>query len=356
MFNSTIKVINQFNTLPWKLILLFLLLIPCIPKAQTHIDEKGFVPINGIDQWVTIKGDRQKPVILFLHGGPGSPLSPYADSIFKGWEEEFILVQWDQRGSGKTFGRYAPAELSPAYLKENPLTISRMTDDGIALAQYILSRLGKQKIILFGTSWGSVLGVQMAQRRPDLFSAYIGHSQVVPFSENLEHAYSSVYHLAKLNEDQQSLATLERIGKPPYDTARVAGQLFRIIKKYERLRSTPAPEHWFQMAPAYDNEKDNQHRADGDDYSFVNYVGDKRLGVRPMKHPDSSLTFRLPVYFIQGEEDILTPKEITRKYFDSIQSPVKDYRLLPQAAHGFNASVVSALLEICRRISSNREN
>ncbi|MEJ7673748.1 MAG: hypothetical protein WKF59_13885 [Chitinophagaceae bacterium] len=72
---------------------------------------------------------------MFLHGGPGSPLSPYTDSIYGEWERDFILVQWDQRGTGKTFGRNAPAELGPDYLQTNPLTVEQITTDGIDLVE-----------------------------------------------------------------------------------------------------------------------------------------------------------------------------------------------------------------------------
>ena len=81
--------------------------IPSMNKGR--IIEERFIKINGIDQWVSIKGNRSKPVILFLHGGPGSPLSPYNDAIYGDWEKDFIIVQWDQRGTGKTYGRNAPA-------------------------------------------------------------------------------------------------------------------------------------------------------------------------------------------------------------------------------------------------------
>ena len=144
-----------------------------------RINEERFIKINGIEQWVTIKGDRSKPVVLFLHGGPGSPITPYADGVYGNWEKDFVLVQWDQRGTGRTYGRNAPEELTPEFLKSNPLTIGQMTADGVELAKYLIQYLGKEKMILFGTSWGSVLGVKMATAQPDLFYAYIGHSQIV---------------------------------------------------------------------------------------------------------------------------------------------------------------------------------
>jgi pimeloyl-ACP methyl ester carboxylesterase len=317
--------------------------------------EENFVSINGIEQWVTIKGERSKPIILFLHGGPGSPLSPYADALYSTWEKDFILVQWDQRGTGKTFGRTAPAELSPEYLKANPLTVEQMSADGIELAQYLIKHLGKQKVILFGTSWGSALGASMALKRPDLFYAYVGHSQVVNLDNNLISAYPKVSRMAQAANDQEAMATLNTLGKPPYSLARNTGQFMRILKKYERANSTPAPAQWFELSPGYDNEKDAQYRSDGDDYSFVNFAGDSRLDIKAMVSSFNLLKdgweFKLPVYLIQGEEDILTPKESTQAYFSKIRAPKKEYVLLPKTAHGFNQAVLDAQYKIFKSLS-----
>ena len=109
------------------------------------IHEEKFILVNGIEQWVTIHGNSTKPVILFLHGGPGSPISPYSTTLYKDWEKEFIIVQWDQRGSGKTFGRNAPEELTPEYLKANPLTVEEMVSDGIELTHTFYKHLQRKR-------------------------------------------------------------------------------------------------------------------------------------------------------------------------------------------------------------------
>jgi pimeloyl-ACP methyl ester carboxylesterase len=350
-------------------ILLFLLiLIPNELKAQiettktdstqkTRISEEKFVLINGIQQWITIKGESSKPIILFLHGGPGSPLSPYADKLYKDLEADFLVVQWDQRGTGKTYGKTAPEELTPEYLNENPLTLDLMINDGIELSEYLLKHLGKQKLILYGTSWGSVLGVKLASKRSDLFYAYVGHSQVVHPAIDVEF-YEKVYAMAATQNDQEALEILNTIGKPPYDRARKVGQLLRVVKKYEMANSIPAPEDWFVPAPAYDNEKDHQHRSDGDDYSFVNYVGDSKLGVAAMSSTinlmEDNVEFKIPVYLIQGREDILTPPEKTKSYFQKIQAPKKKYYLLPKTAHEFNLAVLEAQYKIFKGIKTFR--
>jgi len=323
-------------------------------SMASRISEGRFININGIEQWVTIKGDRTKPVVLFLHGGPGNPLSPFADALYGKWEKDFVLVQWDQRGTGRTFGTNAPRELTPEYLRSNPLSIDQMASDGIELAQYIIKYLGKQKIILFGTSWGSVLGVRMAIKNPGLFYAYIGHSQLVNPSAAFLNAYQKVYKLAQNAKDQQSLDLLKAIGDPPYETAKNTGQLLRIIKKYQQKNAILLPPSMFKISPTYDNEKDNQDRSDGEDYSFVNYAGDKKLGVASLSSTidflKDGLAFTIPVYFIHGEEDIQTPQSMTKEYYNKLKAPQKKFIVVPKTEHGFNQSLLDTQYKIMTQV------
>jgi len=320
-----------------------------------YINEEGFVPINGIKLWVTIKGDTTKPIILFNHGGPGSPISPYADNVYKAWEKDFIIVQYDQRGAGRTYGADAPEELTPAYFQQHPLSVQQVVDDGIALSRCLLHHLHKQKMMLFGTSWGSIVGAKMAWQQPELFYAYVGHSQVVNLSDDGP-MYNKVYAMAQKQNDTASLSLLNTIGKPPYSRARDIGKLFRVVKKYEAAHSTPPPAAWFVATHAYDNAKDEKDREDGDDYSFANFAGDKQLGITSMRATINlmrdNIEYKTPIYFIQGEEDILTPKEMTKPYFDKIKAPAKQFILLKNSAHGFNIYVVKAQYKIFKSIAA----
>lgn len=345
------------------LFILFLMPFLCLAQLKENdsnlknqITEEKYVLINGIEQWITIKGNSLKPIIFFIHGGPGSPISPYVDVLYKDLEKDFIIVQWDQRGTGRTYGHNSPPEeLTPEYLKSNPLTLEQMTNDGIEVSKYLLKHLGKQKIILTGTSWGSALSVKIATKQPDLFYAYVGHSQIVNPSIDAEF-YAKIYKMAEDKNDKESLEILNSIGKPPYNRAKNVGLLFRVLKKYERANSTPAPDNWFVLSPSYDNDIDNKYRDDGDDYSFVNYVGDDKLGVKSIiatiNLMRDNLDFKIPVYLIQGNEDIMTPKENSKKYFDKIKAPKKEYYLLPKAAHGFNQSVVETQYKIFKSIKT----
>src|SRR5580698_2152938 len=142
--------------------------------SPNGVDELLPLQINGSTQWVSIRGkDRRNPIILFLHGGPGSPTMP-ADYTFQTpWEDYFTVVQWDQRGTGKTYAANDPA------ITAATLSMMQMTSDAEEVVRYLMKRYDKKKIFLLGHSWGSALGVQLAQRHPEWFYAYIGVGQVV---------------------------------------------------------------------------------------------------------------------------------------------------------------------------------
>jgi pimeloyl-ACP methyl ester carboxylesterase len=141
-------------------------------RSPAGVQEGEFVDIGGIKQWVQIRGeDRDNPVLLFVHGGPGGTTLPIS-SGWRPWEKHFTVVQWDQRGAGRTYGA-AGDTLGPT------MTLERMTQDGVELAEYLRIHLHKDKIVLVGHSWGSFLGIHIVKQRPDLFYAYVGTGQVV---------------------------------------------------------------------------------------------------------------------------------------------------------------------------------
>ena len=127
------------------------------------------VRIGEIDQWVSIRGkDRRNPVLLHVHGGPGYISIPMSWWFSRDWEKYFTVVQWDQRGSGKTYLLTDPARIAPT------LTLKRMVADAEEMVLWTQNTLGQKKIFLSGHSWGSYLGLDIAKRHPEWLHAYIG--------------------------------------------------------------------------------------------------------------------------------------------------------------------------------------
>lgn len=313
----------------------------CKSRAQP-IDEKGFVRIGGIEQWITIKGSRcANPVILFLHGGPGNPNSPFAASMYASWEKDFTIVQWDQRGAGMTFGRNKPAE-------EDRLTIEQMRDDGLAVATYLQQHLGQRKVILMGSSWSSILGVYMIKARPELFYAYVGSSHIVGSRENQATTYTRLLAMARDSGDKDSIAKLEAVGSPPWINPRNSGIVRRMVYKYEAMHTDASPKTW-NIAPEYATAKAQADYEGGEDYSYIQFVGMKGDGMYAgVDLPKLGTTFAIPFYMVQGEADLLTLPDVSRRYFESIKAPRKGFVSVPRAGHDPNQAMIDAQFRILK--------
>ncbi len=314
----------------------------CTSPAQ-QIDEKGFVSIGGIEQWVTVKGDScANPIILFLSGGPGNPLSPHSDAVFGAWTKDFTLVQWDQRGAGMTYGRSPPAP-------DATLTITQMSDDGVELAAYLADRFNKEKLILWGSSWGSILGIHMAKARPELFYAHLGTAQLVSNQENEAVSYATLLGLVRAAADEKSLAVLESVGPPPWTDPRSFGKVRRVIRTFEAKLTTPPPEAWWKRAAEYTTPKALADYEAGEDYSFLNFVGLNGDGMASQVDlPKLGTDFAIPLFFVHGAQDLLTTPDVAQRYFDSVKAPQKHFVMLEHAGHDPNQVVIDAQYAILK--------
>lgn len=324
------------------LLLLATHLTPAVARCEAGpIHEKRFIEAGGIQQWLTIDGsDCANPVVLYVHGGPGNPLTPYADQLFSTWRARYTVVLWDQRGSGMTYGANPAPE-------GNPLTIEQLRDDGLAVARQVAQHLGQRKLILMGSSWGSVLAVHMAKQRPDMFHAYVGVAQVVDERENGIDAYTRVLALARQANDAEHVPRLEALGTPPWTNPRSFGIMRRAIRKYENLATDAAPKHWWTPAAIYTTPKAMADYESGEDYSFLQFVGLKGDGMQArIKLPALGMDFQLPVYLVQGEQDLLTSASVTRRYFERIQAPRKALVLVPRAGHDPNQALMDAQFKV----------
>ena len=287
------------------------------------VEEAFFVRIGGIDQFVQIRGeDRSNPVILILHGGPGDDLVAFTP-IFRAWEQPFTIVQWGQRGAGKTYGRNGK--------HEGELTINRMTNDGIEVAEYLRTRLHKDKIILLGDSWGTILGIQMVKRRPDLFFAYVGTGQIVDTRNREAILYSALLDKVRGAHDVDGIRKLESIGPPPYKTYADLGVQRAVSGRYavesdRGYRALVEPIVLFapnySLADIYDLA--NAWRFSGPRlYKEFEAYDATKLGLK----------FDIPVFFFEGERDTITPAELAEQYLQSIDAPAKGFVVLQNAGH-----------------------
>jgi pimeloyl-ACP methyl ester carboxylesterase len=287
------------------------------------IDEANYVKVGGLEQWITIRGeDRRNPVLLFLHGGPGDATNPWGYAGFRNWLKYFTVVQWDQRGTGRTFGRNGAAAAST-------ITVERMVQDGVELAELLSKRLQKDKIVLVGHSWGSILGVFMAKARPELFYAFVGTGQVADPTRNYAVAYAALVDRAARDGNSRALGELNEVGPPPYKD----GKGFAVQRKWSNLFEGAdvflASTLGFALtAPGY-SLGDINDWFDGQGVSAEQLV--PQTSVLDPKLLGGE--FAVPVFVIQGAEDFTTPTSLAKAYVNSLHAPRKAFVTIDGAGH-----------------------
>lgn len=286
------------------------------------------VEIGGIQQWISVRGtDSANPILLFLHGGPGAPMMPESWTYQRPWEDFFTVVQWDQRGAGKTF---AAAKGVP----DPKMTIDQMESDTHELIELLRKRYHKDKIFLMGHSWGSILGLRIAQHHPELLYAYIGVGQVINSLRNEAVGYQLTLEKAKASGDRRAVRELEALA--PYPEGAGAPPLQKVIveRKWDVAlggmlygkNHDDAPQVW-ALSPDY-TAKDVEAAQLGE-LSSVQALLPQMATV----DFDGVRTYRCPIVFFAGAQDRTTPEHIVAEYYQHIEAPSKHYFRIERAAH-----------------------
>jgi pimeloyl-ACP methyl ester carboxylesterase len=317
-------------------------------RSPNGIDEARFVEIGGIQQWVSIRGeDCANPVLVVAHGGPGNAFLPFTYEALRPWEAHFTVVQWDQRGAGLTYSRAGPKG-------QGELSLERIVEDGFGVVSHALGRTGQAKAILLGVSWGSVVGVAMARQRPELFHAFVGAGQVVDWDRNEAVGYAQLLSRVRAAGDQRSEQALIEIGPPPYAGLKQVA----VERSILMLRHPPAGEKGLMgklmvtalFAPGFSLKQLYESLTAGQ--FSIRALWDELIGYRD---PKPYAPFEIPVFFIQGAEDIQTPTSLVETYFVEIDAPTKQLILLPGGGHmaivAQSAAFLEALVDYVRPVA-----
>jgi pimeloyl-ACP methyl ester carboxylesterase len=301
------------------------------------IDEEVFAPIGGVEQWISIRGqDRDNPVLLLLHGGPGMAASFLPRDYFFSWTRDFTVVRWDQRGAGRTYGRSGPIRAGT--------TIDRMAQDGIEVAEFLRTKLHKPKIVLIGLSWGSMLGAKIAHQRPDLLYAYVGTGQAVNQGKYKKIAYEQLLAEARRQKNQQAIRELSAIGPPPWRVGRDGGVHTKWATRFEPGQPSFSEGVSMVLFDSPDGPLDVANFLRGL-LSSDEYFRDQ---VSLLDVPSFGTDFAIPFFVFQGADDNVTPVAPVRDYIASITAPRKALVLIPNAGHSVMATRSDEFLTLLR--------
>ena len=303
------------------------------------IDEAMHVTLGGARQWIAIRGqDRRAPLLIFLHGGPGGAISDIAYMFQRPWEDYFTVVQWDQRG----FGRSA---VDGARL-EGTLNLEQYVADLVELIELLRGRFGQDKVLLLGQSWGTALCLELAHRRPDLLHAIASIGQLVDQRGNFEETRRLLTGHARSNGEAELFERLEALGPLPPGTDRQAWVEWVGFVQTEMVRrgfswhnfdgpgddwnsralagmavspalAEPPP----QAEPPFTRGPVTPHEEIG--ASIAHWNARDAVGTR----------FEVPVLIMSGAHDWQTPVTLARSYYEEIDAPWKAFVEFPHSAH-----------------------
>ncbi len=300
------------------IIICALIILPRLGSSTHNFSSKDSVgnleeiKLGGQKQWVLMTGAHtEKPLILFLHGGPGSPLMPYAVEYINGtMHANVISVSWDMAGSGKSYSEN---------FNKDRINLRQYIDDAHELTSYLKKRFNKEKIYLVGYDWGALLGAYLVKENPNDYFAFINVAPVV-----------DVEKVTKLQD--------EFIESKLKDNA---------LKAFRESKEELREKYLYELGAVFKNSKNNfpqiiaAYRAtEYTIWEFFNIPKGIELLTKNMKYNvgtgkpiNDVLEFKVPVYFFVSKSDFVTPYTTIEEYYNKITAPKKEILLFENSAH-----------------------
>jgi proline iminopeptidase len=286
------------------------------------------VRIGGINQWIEVRGESVKnPILLFIHGGPGSAFMPVARGFQDPWEKYFTVVQWDQRGAGKTYSSNSKE------IQRQTTNVAQMHADTLEVVNYLRKRFGRDKIFVLGHSWGSFLGLQLAHDHPELMYAYIGVGQATDSWQNEVVLYNETLEEARRIQNKDAIQQLTSIA--PYPSQNITFKQIRIVRQWSGALIGPSQtdESWMSpqaifVAPEY-SLLNNLDWIRGQFFSIDMILPE----LAKIKLADLGYDYRVPVFFLEGRHDPYTPASVAREFFDKMNDPDKEFVWFENSGH-----------------------
>jgi len=313
---------------------LLILLIRGIGKAINNktpdggINESMHVNINNSTQWISIYGkDKSNPVILYLHGGPGSSTSYMDYKFLRKWSDIYTVVSWDQRDVGLSANDDKDQKSIP-YTKELFMT------DGIEMTKYLLKYLKKEKLVLIGHSWGSIFGANLVLEHPEYYEYFIGTGQVIDWEENEKGLKEAAMGWSKGDKEGEELVAQLDLNKPSVEYITVRG---KVLQKYGL---TEKPDYSITSAIFF-----NPYYSISDVFKaikvFTSVLDEQIKYMDFLLSPEfdkfsllNRTEYQVPYYNINGDQDYQANTHQSEAYYNVVKAPRKMLYIMKNMSHG----------------------
>jgi pimeloyl-ACP methyl ester carboxylesterase len=305
------------------------------------IAEVAYWRLGGLDQWVMIRGERvANPPLVMLHGGPGLSETGLFRHCNAPLEKSFTVVYWDQRGAGKSFDRAIP---------RSSMTVEQCISDLDELVDAVCKRLGADRVVIFGHSWGSALGVLYAARFPEKVMAYVGSGQIGDWPAGESASYAFALSEAQRCGNRRAVSKLRAIGPPPYSAEAVFTERMWVSRFEGQMR----PRAMWKIGRIVLGSRESSVLELRSAWRSFHFVMDamwpeaSRLNLIELVP-----TLRMPVFFFLGRNDHFVPPETSVAYFNVLTAPSKKLVWFEHSGHEpfvdepdkFNAAMANLVL------------
>jgi pimeloyl-ACP methyl ester carboxylesterase len=285
-------------------------------RKNPHLTIESLEPveINGIKQWILIRGtNASNPVLLYLHGGPGHSAIPFAHVATEKLVDKMTVVYWDQRGAGLSYDERIPVKT---------MNINQFIDDTKKVTDYLKDKFHQDKIYLLGHSWGSSLGTMVVSKFPGDYYAYIGVGQVISRKRMTEERMKWLEKTVAVQgtpDEQKALGGMTN----------TSAQL-KLIQKYGGSVHRPGTRAGWIMrnSPYYPEMYTNALYDKGN--AFAQPLYGSILQMDLLKQVKE---LRVPVYFFCGRYDYVTPTQPVIEYYKALKAPSKAVIWFEESAH-----------------------
>lgn len=283
---------------------------------ENSIAELREVELNGRKEWISLRGwDKNAPVLLFLAGGPGGTQMAAVRHELAELEKHFVVVNWDQPGSGKSYNA----------VKTRDITDQTYIEDGYALTEYLKKQFSQEKIYLVGESWGSALGIFLIDKYPDSYYGFIGTGQMIDFAETERMDYQKALEIAESKGNTDLIKRLKANGEPPYYGKDVTWKS-AVYLNYLNAYMAENPE-------IYNSGYNTIRDILSSEYGLLDKINFFRGIINTFNHVYQQLyiidlrrdfnKLDVPVYFFLGRHDVNAPPVLVEEYVQVLEAPDK---------------------------------
>lgn len=305
------------------------------------INESMYIEINGVKQWINIYGeDISNPVLLYLHGGPGSATSDIDYAFTRKWADVYTVVTWDQRNCGKSYNA-----------KQNDIVLTKnlLMQDGKEMTEFLLDYMDQEKITILGHSWGSFYGANLVLAYPEYYECYIGTGQLVDMVENETAFKEEARKWAE--DDDEAMALVEQLTPKDFTMEHISARN-ALMEKYGYGMMVDGSDYNLVTTiffnPNY-SIVDWMKYFQRDMSVYLEFFNSDELRAFSLKN---RYDYEVPYFNINGDKDYQTNFNLAQEYFDEVNAPYKEMFIMKDTTHGLLESKSEEFSEILHEIAA----